>query len=120
MTHTIIVPATIRETCNAAAVPLGIDPEGTLDTLTVPLVPADGPDDAEPTHWAACGMIPEAARAYLASNLDQFPGAMWWRWDRHGHLAASHDSGNIGQPWSWETALSATGLKRQINPPHPL
>jgi hypothetical protein len=119
MTHTIIVPTAIRDACNLAAHQLGIDPAGTLDTLSVPLVPAAGPDDAEPTHWAAHGTIPQAAREYLADNLDQFPGALWWRWDAAGLLVASHDSEDLGQPWDWETSLSAAALKRQRLPLFP-
>lgn len=113
MTHSIIVPDSLRDFANQAAVSLGIDPEGTMSTLSVPLVPSDGPDDAEPTHWGACGMMPETAREYLANHLDQFPGAMWWRWDREGNLAASYDGENLGSPWSWETSLTTAGLMVQ-------
>jgi hypothetical protein len=118
MTHAIIVPDAIRAACNQAAVQLGIDPEGTLTTLSVPLVPAGGPDDAEPTHWGACGMMPEQARAFLAANLSMFPGAMWWRWNPQGgnRLVAAHESDNIGQFWDWDNCLSRAGLKRHSLP----
>lgn len=116
MIHTIIVPDSLRTHANQAAHLLGIDPSGTLDTLCVPLVPVDGPEDAAPTHWGACGSIPEAARAYLAANLEQFPGAMWWRWDDSGTLAAAHDSQHIGTPCSWDLSLLTAGVKRRIVP----
>lgn len=118
MTHAIIVPDSLRAHANLAAHQLGIDQEGLLTTLCVPLVPHTGPDDAEPTHWGACGMMPEAARDYLAGNLDQFPGAMWWRWDPqdNNRLVAAYEPDNIGQFWDWDNCLSRAGLKVQRLP----
>jgi hypothetical protein len=118
MIHAIIVPEVIRDACNEAAVQLGIDPDGTLNTLCVPLVPTEGPDDGEPTHWGARGIMPEAARDFLASNLDQFPGAMWWRWNDERRLVASHESADLGKFWDWDNCLARAGLKvrKKISP----
>jgi hypothetical protein len=116
MTHAIIIPDAIRDACNQAAHELAIDPDATLDTLCVPLVPADGPDDAEPTHWGACGQIPEQARLWLSANLGMFPGAFWWRWDNDNRLVASSESGDIGKFWDWDNCLSEVGLKRRVTP----
>jgi hypothetical protein len=118
MIHAIIVPDAIREDCNAAAAQLGIDPEGTLNTLSVPLVPADGPDDAVATHWGARGMMPEEARAYLADNLGLFPGAMWWRWNSAdgNRLVAAFEAGDIGKFWDWDNCLNRAGLKVRVQP----
>jgi len=113
--HAIIVPIAIVAACNEAAHQLGIDPLGLLNTLSVPLVPVDGPHDAEPTHMACCGRMSDEARQYLEQNQASFPGAMWWRWlpDSTPTLEASHDGENLGQFWSWERCLEVAGLKRQ-------
>lgn len=118
MIHALIVPAEIKDACNQAAHELAIDPAETLDTLCVPLVHDDGPDDAEPTHWGACGQIPEQARAWLAANLGMFPGALWWRWDDadSNRLVAAHEPDNIGQFWDWDNCLSRASLKLRCLP----
>lgn len=116
MIHALIVPAAIRDTCNQAAHELGIDPEGTLETLCVPLVPADGSDDAEPTHWGACGQMSEQARLWLAANLGIFAGAMWWRINLDNRLEASSEQGDLGKYWSWQTCLNEVGLKVRAAP----
>lgn len=118
MIHAIIVPTAIRDACNQAAHDLNIDPEGTLNTLCVPLVPADGPDDAEPTHWGAYGQMPEEARVFLAANLAMFPGAKWWRMGNDNRLEASSEPGDLGKFWNWGNCLAELGLKRQ-QPPIP-
>lgn len=118
MIHCIIVPNAIRAASNIAAHNLGIDPEGTLNTLSVPLVPTDGPDDATPSHWGCCGKVNEPARQWLQENQDGFPGALWWRWDESdsNRLVASYDSENLGQFWDWDNCLTEAGLKPQILP----
>lgn len=117
MIHAIIIPAAIATAANTAAHAIGIDPEGVLSTLSVPLVPADGPADAEPTHWAACGRIPESARIWLEEHQDQFPGALWWRWDDQRGLVASHDGSDLGKFWDWDNCLTLAGLKRRFVTP---
>lgn len=114
MIHAIIIPAAIKDSCNQVAVQLGIDPEGTLSTLCVPLVPVDGPDDAEPTHYGACGQMSEIAREYLAANLNRFPGAAWWRWNHAGILMASHNSLDFASVWNWDNCYKKLNLKPRV------
>lgn len=119
--HAIIVPMNIVEQCNLAAYQLGIDPEGKLNTISIPLVPEDGEDDAEPTHYGAAGCMSEAQRLYLEANQASFPGARWWRWeDSMGEdyrlLVASWNNENIGEWWSWKKSLTICGLKLKITP----
>jgi hypothetical protein len=116
MIHALIVPSEIKDACNQAAHELAIDPDATLDTLCVPLVPVDGPDDAEPTHWGACGQIPEEARLWLADNLGMFPGAFWWRWGGNRRLLASSKPGDLGKFWNWNACLTEVGLKVRVVP----
>lgn len=116
MTSTIFVPVAMRDTANQAAHQLGIDPEGWLSTLSVPLVPADGPHDAAPSHYGCRGVIPEDARLWLESHQDLFPGAMWWRWGDNKRLLASHDPSSLGQFWDWDNCLASAGLQRQLLP----
>jgi hypothetical protein len=120
MIHAIIIPEAIRATCNQAAAELGIDPETTLNTFSVPLVPASGPDDASPTHWAACGVMPKEAREFLAANLTLFPGALWWRWDPQdaNRLVAAHEPTDIGKFWDWGNCLHRADLKLHRLPLH--
>lgn len=111
--HAIIVPVAIQAACNAAAHQLGIDPEGRMDTMCIPL----GAGDAI-THYGACGTMTEAQRIYLETHQASFPGARWWRWieagENVGELAASWDDENIGEAWSWERSLTECGLSRVI------
>lgn len=116
MIHGIIVPDMIKDSCNQAAVGLGIDPSGMMTTLCIPLVPEDGTDDAIATHWAARGVINYAAREWLANNVASFPGAMWWRWDFDRILVASWSGENIGEEWGWSKCLESAGLKHQSIP----
>lgn len=116
MIHTIIVPSAIKDAANLAASQIGVDPEGLLTTLSVPLVPEDSPDDAEPMYFACCGQISEPARKWLEANQESFPGAMWWRWDNERRLVASFDGSDLGKFWDWENCLTFAGLKRQILP----
>ena len=111
MIHSIIVPPAIVDAANAAAIQLGIAPPTDLHTLTVPLVPVGDADDAEPTYYGCCGMMPESARQWLETHEDQFPGAIWWRWDNDGLLLATNTSSVIGEPWSWEDGLAYALLK---------
>ena len=116
--HAIIVPASIVDNCNQVAETLGIDPGGKLNTLSVPLVPTEGEEDATATHYAACGRINEAQRLTLEAGFQggAFSGAMWWRWDDQGEpiLRASYDAEHLGESWSWEKSLEAANLKLQI------
>lgn len=73
MIHAIIVPADIKDAANAAAFQIGVDPEGLLTTLCVPLVPASDSDDAEPTHFACCGQISETALEWLEAIRNLSP-----------------------------------------------
>lgn len=115
MIHGIIVPVSIKDSCNQAAHTLGIDPEGRMTTLCAPLVPDDGLDDATPTHYSARGIINEAARSWLADNVASFPGAMWWRWEATTHvLIASWDGLHIGETWGWAACLTSAGLRHQV------
>lgn len=113
MIRAFIVPDAIRSACNEVSVSIGIDPEGMLNTMCVPLVPVSGSDDAEATHWAACGKINEVAGDWLAENIPSFPGAMWWRWDDEGILVASYDSHNLGEMWGFQNCLEGSNLKRK-------
>lgn len=116
MTHAIIVPDAIKDAANFAASQIGVDPEGLLTTLSVPLVPITGPDDAEPTHFACCGQISDSARSWLEANQSLFPGAFWWRWDHENRLVASFDDSDLGKFWDWDNCLSTVGLKRRVVP----
>lgn len=110
-----ILPASIRAPANQLAAQIGIDPEGLLTTVSVPLVPAGGPDDAEPTHYGCCGILSDAQRAQLEAASGSFPGALWWRWHEtgpdEGRVVASWDGQRIGEPWGWAQSLDAAGLK---------
>lgn len=112
--HAIIVPAAIVSTCNQVAHAVGIDSAGALNTLSCQLVPADGADDAEATHYAASGCITEAQRQALETGFQggQYPGAMWWRWnDQTNVLLASHDGEHLGEVWGWTQSLATAGLQ---------
>lgn len=117
--HAIFVPVNIAANCNQVAVFVGIDEGALLNTLSVPLVPVSGPDNATATHMACCGQITQEQRGYLENNKGAWPGAKWWRWDvrgmMSGPLMASHDGQHLGEPWDWDRSLAAAGLKRQIN-----
>jgi hypothetical protein len=112
MTQGIIVSTEDRDTCNQEAVPLGIDPTASLSTFCVPLVPVDGPDDATPTHWGACGAVPDCV------DGSRFTRARWWVWNpKDGNrLVASSESGDIGKFWDWGNCLKEIGLKVQRLP----
>lgn len=111
--HAIIVPAAIQAACNAAAVQLGIDPEGRMDTMCIPLQETQG---GGVTHYGATGCMNDTQRVYLEANQASFPGARWWRWIDAGEdkceLAASWDGENLGEDWSWDKSLQACGLIR--------
>jgi len=115
--HAIFVPVGIAERCNQVAVFVGIDEAALLNTLSVPCVPVDGPDNAAATHLACCGQLTEEQRGYLENNKGAWPGAMWWRFTGSGlflgRLAASYDGQSIGELWDWSKSLAAAGLKLQ-------
>src|SRR4051794_23925051 len=109
-----ILPVAIRDQANAFAAQIGIDSEALLNTLSVPLVPAAGASDAQPTHYACCGILTAAQRAQLEAASGSFPGALWWWWeelDAAQPLAASHDGAQLGEAWSWARCLEAAGLQ---------
>lgn len=81
MIDCIFVPDVSRVACNQAAYERGIDPEGTMTTFSVPLVPSAGEDEAEPTYWAARGAISAIGQLWVDESDASIPGVMWWRWD---------------------------------------
>ena len=113
----IIVPVALCDAGNTLAVNIGVDPYALKNTLSAPLVSAEGADDAEPTHYGCCGFLTDEQQTALVAAMGQFPGTFWWRWDDStGTVAASWDDQHLGESWSWEASLAAAGLKRQQLP----
>lgn len=145
--HYIFVPAQYVARANALAHQIGIEPDPHRGTLTIPLIPMDGPDDAEPTHWGVEGQMPEHMRAELWHMLTRTPAegeaehrdigaaAVWLRTANHGdadcvreadgyhrRVIASHDDLRVGEMWSWVAFLAAAELRvrpyREDQPNH--
>lgn len=119
--HAIIVTASMRAACDALAVYVGIAPAGTV-TLIEELVPIDGPDDAEPTHYGVCGsMSPEHRAALLEHPLSSGEGIWWARWTNHGSdqglIESSSDDVEREGRYDWQKVKFEHGLKsRRTNP----
>lgn len=114
--HCIIIPAADQGHSNALAAQIGVDPESDLNTFSVPLVPADGPDDAEPTHYAAYGQL-DRWLAQLPGLAATVPDARWWQLGELDGLLLRSSLGDAekhaGEPWNFERCLAAAGLKRR-------
>lgn len=111
----IIVPIALKSAADqaAASAALGIDPEALLSTMAVSLS-ANG--DSPATHCACCGQLTDDQIAYLASNIADWPGAMFWNWNDIGEpllVASSVGDGdpNLGESWGWQQSLSSAELK---------
>lgn len=97
-----------RNDSNQRAYELGIDPEGTMSTFCVPVIPDSSPNSAIPTHWGCCGALNEPAAEWVEGS----DVLLWWKWDdQTNELIASHDGLNIGESWDFEKCLSAVSLR---------
>lgn len=64
------VPAALRDPAEAAVAPYQLSPnEPGAYTFSVPLVPLDGPDDAEPSHYGCCAPVAEGSDLHAALPL---------------------------------------------------
>ncbi|MDY3555294.1 hypothetical protein R5W24_004435 [Gemmata sp. JC717] len=77
---TAFTPAASRDTVEAAVAPYLTSPNNPgVYTFSVPLVPLDGPDDAEPTHYGTCARAEGGGTlaGALASLAAAFPGSAY-------------------------------------------
>jgi hypothetical protein len=104
----IIVPLASKASAESAARAInstGSDYEGEAFTISLS---ASGAGTA--TH---CGLYTSATEQMVASMsaaLPQIGGAMFWRHDQAGLLAASNVTDPEGQQWGWQQTLEAAGL----------
>lgn len=115
--HYILIPESLRETCNALAVTIGTDPEGKLDTFTPTHQDTDGNTycyrdgilSPDPLTW-------ERRRVALetASDAGHLPGAVWLRvynsGPRQGEIVAASDPEMIGRQWNVAAFFSTLHL----------
>lgn len=104
----IIVPAASKTMAEAAARAInstGPDYDG--DAFTLPLS-VSGSGTA--THYGLYTSATEQMVTAMASALPGVNGAMFWRHDSDGLLAASNVTDADGQPWGWQESLAAAGL----------
>lgn len=113
--HYIIITAAAAPSANATCHTLGIDPEGKLDSFVRGLVPIDGDDDAEPTHYVADGQLPETLWSILANMQSTFPGTLWWRvkdtaWGV-GEIVATNTEDELGSSFDFISKLAELNLR---------
>jgi hypothetical protein len=102
----IIVPVESKPDAEQAARSINsTGPDYTGEAFTLPLSPS-GHEPA--THYAMYSSATDAMIAAMAS-LD-ISGAMFWRHDTEGKLAASNVTEAAGQAWGLAQSLDAAGL----------
>jgi hypothetical protein len=104
----IIVPSASKSAAEIAARAInstGSDYEG--EAFTLPLS-ASGSGTA--THYGLYTSATEQMVSAMADALPQIGGAMFWRHDEAGMLAASNVTAPDGQAWGWQESLAAAGL----------
>lgn len=104
----IIVPAASKPAAEVAARAInstGSDYEG--EAFTLPLS-ASGSGPA--THYGLYTSATEQMVAAMSAALPQIGGAMFWRHDEAGLLAASNVTDPEGQAWGWQETLAAAEL----------
>lgn len=105
----IIVPASAKFAAEQSARMINsTGPDYSGDAFTVPL----SPNGKTPiTHWALYTSATDDMVREMAEALPAIVGAMFWRHDANGSLAASNVSEAAGQPWDFAQSLGAAGLK---------
>lgn len=102
------VPAAARSVCEQLVQPLLASPNSpNAFTFSVPLVPAAGPDDAQPVAFGACApMLSEEANAALPPLAAGVPGVAYQSVPWREYDTTTH----------WLGWLTAAGLKPQKLP----
>lgn len=110
----IIVPAAAKAAAEQAARFINsTGPDYTGDAFTLPLS-ASGSEPV--THWGLYTSATDAMVEAMATALPQIGGAMFWRHDTEGLLAASNVTQADGQAWGMAESLAAAGLVA-VDPP---
>jgi len=93
----IVVAASDRDAANQFAAQVDPDSGGPY-TFNIPLIPSDGPDDAEPTHYGCSTRLTGSGAAQVEQLKPQL-GSVQLYWLSGG--------------WTWGRALEDAGLKKQ-------
>ena len=110
----IIVPAAAKAVAEQAARAINsTGPDYVGDAFTVALS-ADGSEQV--THWGLYTSATDKMVAAMGTALPQIAGAMYWRHDAGGVLAASNVTEATGQPWGLAQSLAAAGLRAVVAP----
>ena len=100
MTHNyvIVVPTKIKAEANA----IGEALFGAVGVFDAGLVPAEGPDNADPTHYWACGMCEDESREQLELLAPSFPGGvlMFYDYNTNRNFPSDYIDGVNLKPYS--------------------
>lgn len=114
--YVLIAIVDVAEAEAASAEVYRVCPDAGPGNFCVPLVPADGDDDAAPTYMMFAQAITEAHRTELvANNVHRWPTLRYWLTDRSGVLLMRWDA-ESPEPVQFvvDDALAETGLKRRV------
>lgn len=110
----VIAPLGVAQALSDAA--FALCPDVGPNNVSAPLVPSDGPDDAEATHYGFSSPVTQQhIDALFGAELGGTPGVVWARTDRSGTLQKRWDNETPEPvPYTMMDLLFEAGLKPRV------
>lgn len=120
-TYTLYVIALAEEAQAISANVQALIPDVGPDNVSIPLIPADGEDDAEPTHFAFCNHVRQTdIDTLFGHGFGSLPNLIWARVERFTKILQKRNGNETPDPvvMTFSDFLQESNLKiKQISPP---